>query len=38
MKEKYIKPETNIEEFKFNDVIITSKIGVTPSGWIDKWY
>lgn len=39
MKEQYVKPTINVDEFKTTDVVTTSgKIGLTPSGWIDKWY
>lgn len=39
MKETYTTPITEIKEFQTADVVTTSgKIGLTPSGWIDKWY
>jgi hypothetical protein len=39
MKEEYSKPITEFNEFKTTDVVTTSgKVGLTPSGWIDKWY
>lgn len=40
MKETYTKPITEITEFQTTDVVTTSsgKVGLTPSGWIDKWY
>ncbi len=38
MKEKYEKPTVELVDFKFEDVVTTSKIGTTPSGWVDKWY
>lgn len=39
MKEIYEKPLIEIENFETEDVVTTSgKIGVTTSGWIDKWY
>lgn len=38
MKETYLKPITEVKEFETTDVITTSGIGLTPSGWIDKWY
>ncbi len=43
-KEKYQKPKTNIVKFSNVNVITTSGTGstggtgLTPSGWIDKWY
>lgn len=40
MKETYTKPTAEIQQFKTTDVVTTSGggIGLTPSGWIDKWY
>jgi len=43
MKEKYIKPQSQIDKFDTEDVVTTSNTGgstggLTPSGWIDKWY
>ena len=38
MKEEYLKPELELEEYKTVDVITTSKVGEDDEGWIDKWY
>ena len=39
MKEEYIKPVVEVENYKTADVITTSgKIGLDDEGWIDKWY
>lgn len=44
MKEKYFNPKAKIVEFNNVNFITTSgtnntgSTGLTPSGWIDKWY
>jgi len=38
MKEEYIKPITQVDEYETTDIITASTVGVDDEGWIDKWY
>ena len=38
MKEEYIKPIIQVDEYETTDIITTSTVGVDDEGWIDKWY